>query len=213
MMINKKIDKHIKENIIPQYKLNDKGHDIHHIQSVLSYAMEISKEYPEVNTELVKLAVIYHDVGCHIDRKNHHVVSANIILNDEILNKYLTEEQISELYTAVIEHRSKCECTTTLSKILSDADKADACRLDRMIYRAWYYGRYYFPETKEEDLILRCHKTQNKRYGKNAYFQFNLPETIRIIKKDLEFSRKCLDNYKELFLPYTYKLINQGVLK
>lgn len=212
-MINKELKEYIDVIIMKNYEFNDKGHDIYHVNSVLQYAEAIAKNYPEINKDNLYIAVIYHDVCCHIDRKYHNELAYEFVKNDQMLRKFLSEEDIEEIAIAVLEHRSKTPSTTLMSKILSDADKADACRLDRMIYRAWYYGKYYFPGTPEEELIVRCHKTQNKRYGKNAYFRFNLPDTVNIVKEDLEFSKKCLEDYENLFLPYTHNLIKQGVLK
>lgn len=212
-MIRNELKKYIEKDILGFYNKNDKGHDIHHVESTLQYALQLADLY-NIDRELVQISVYYHDIACWIDRKNHHMLASKIVKQDEMLISYLGQNKVNEIALAIEQHRSKIKCTTLLSKILSDADKADACRLDRMIYRAWYYGKHYFPESSNEKFLLeRCHKVQNKRYGDKAYFKFELPETLDIVEEDLTFSKKCLSDFENLFKPYARILIKQGVLK
>ena len=44
-LVNVNLRKYIEENIYPEYNLNDKGHNLEHIEFVLNRAYEISKNY------------------------------------------------------------------------------------------------------------------------------------------------------------------------
>lgn len=213
-MKNKELQKYLETYIRPFYDLNDKGHDRNHLDAVLYYAREINNKLDKpVDNDLLLTAVYFHDIGTSIDRANHNVIARDIVLRSEILREYFTEDEIELISIAVYEHRSKIEKSTLVSKILSDADKSDVCAIDRMIYRAWYFGLTHFPEiTDTEERILKCHNSQLKKYGKNA-FRFQLDESYDMIKKELKFTRKCLDDYEGLFLPYVKTMIKQGILK
>lgn len=212
MIKNKKLKKHLEGTIRNLYQNNDKGHDVYHLEAVLNYADRINSviETP-VDNDMLMTAVYFHDAACSFNRHEHNFFAKVMVINDRVLKEIFTEEQINEIAQACYEHRSKLKKTSMLSVVLSDADKADACRIDRMIYRAWYYGRNYFPDTTQDDLIVRCHNAQNKRYGKNAFFKFALKESYLIVKDDLIVSRKMLEDY-ELFEAYTRKMINEGIL-
>jgi uncharacterized protein len=212
MIKNVKLREYLETEIVKYYNRNDKGHDINHLKAVINYAERINLILGNpIDNDMLMTAIYFHDVACGINRSEHNYFASIMVKNNKVLKEVFTKEQIELIAKACYEHRSKLEKTTLLSRIVSDADKADACRIDRMIYRAWYYGRKYYPETVQDDLIVRCHSVQNKKYGKNSYFNFELEETKYIVKDDLIVSRKILDDY-ELFESYARKMINEGIL-
>ncbi len=73
--VNNELKKYIEEKILPEYELNDGGHNSEHVKYVLKRAFELADIY-EINYDVLYTCVCFHDVSCHIDRKNHEVLSA-----------------------------------------------------------------------------------------------------------------------------------------
>ena len=92
-MYKNKVDQnlinYIDKNVFPIYDLNGESHNLNHIKYVLNRAFEISKPYEkELDYNILYTAVAYHDIGDHIDRKNHEKVSAKWMFEDKELEKY-----------------------------------------------------------------------------------------------------------------------------
>ena len=81
-MVNSKLKQYIEENIYKEYDKNEEGHGIKHINNVVKRALNIAKKY-DLNEDIVYTIASYHDIGHHIDTKNHEKISAKIFLEDE----------------------------------------------------------------------------------------------------------------------------------
>lgn len=78
---------YIKENIFPIYSKNDKGHNMEHINQVISRSLEFSKSY-NVDDKLCYIAAAYHDLGHHIDKDTHEKISSDMFLSDEFMREF-----------------------------------------------------------------------------------------------------------------------------
>lgn len=86
MKINKDLKKYIEENIFPSYKKNDLGHNLDHIKYVIDRSFELVVQNDlDVNLDMVYTIAAYHDIGHHIDSKNHEIISADIMSKDKNL--------------------------------------------------------------------------------------------------------------------------------
>ena len=95
--INKKLENYVKNNIIPQYKKNEKAHRENHINYVIRRSFElIEQNNLEVNSDMVYVIAAYHDIGHHIDAKNHEKVSADIM--KKVL-EFENSEGLGKIYT------------------------------------------------------------------------------------------------------------------
>ena len=112
---------------------DDTGHTLDHIQRVWRLAMQIVAEEKEVDMEVLKIAVLLHDIArIKEDTDNsgnidHAVLGAEIA--EEILKTmYYPEETIREIKHCIQTHRYKSgrEPMSNEAKILYDADKVDA---------------------------------------------------------------------------------------
>lgn len=74
---------------------------------------------------MVYVIAAYHDIGHHIDSKNHEVISADIMSKDENLKKFFTDEELIIIKEAIEDHRasSKEDSRTIYGKIVSSADR------------------------------------------------------------------------------------------
>ena len=89
-MINKELKYYIEKNIFKEYSKNEEAHGLNHIKYVIKRSLNLSKD-KDIDINMVYTIAAYHDIGHHIDAKNHEVVSAKILLKDEKYEKYLKE--------------------------------------------------------------------------------------------------------------------------
>ena len=167
-MVNQDLKVYIEAKIFPEYELNDKGHNLVHINNVLSRAFEISKKY-EVDENMLYAVVCYHDIACHIDRETHEILSAERLYADEELKQFFSDEQIEIMRDAVIDHRSSLEYVprNIYGKILSSADrKVD---IDDYMRASMGFQKNKEPNSTDDELIEHSYLHAIKKFGRNGY--------------------------------------------
>lgn len=122
--VNPELKKYIEENIFPEYDKNESGHGIVHIKYVIERSLKFAEPL-DVDVDMVYTVAAFHDIGHHIDYKNHEKVSAEILKEDKKLREFFSEEQIATMADAVYDHRSSMEGIprTIYGKIVSQADR------------------------------------------------------------------------------------------
>lgn len=167
-MVNHEIKEYITTKILPEYELNDKGHNLVHVNKVLERAFEISKKY-EVDENMLYAVVCYHDIACHIDRETHEILSAERLYADVNLKQFFSEEQIEIMRDAVADHRasSDYEPRNIYGKILSSADrKVD---IEEFMRASMGFQKSKEPNSTDEELIEHSYLIAIKKFGKNGY--------------------------------------------
>lgn len=166
--VNNNLKKYIEENILPEYNLNDKGHDIEHIHYVLKRAFEISDEY-NINNDILYTCVCFHDIACHINRKQHEVLSAKRALEDDFLNKYFNNEELEVISNAIEDHRASLEYVprNIYGKILSSADRKVEVKL--YLISSLSFINKNTPEISKGESIEYSYKFAIKKFGVNGY--------------------------------------------
>lgn len=122
--VNPELKKYIEDSIFPEYNKNEPGHGIQHINYVIDRSLKFAESL-DVDINMVYVIAAYHDIGHHIDYKNHEKVSAEILEKDQELRSFFTEEQIKTMADAVYDHRSSMDGIprTIYGKIVSQADR------------------------------------------------------------------------------------------
>jgi len=140
-----------------EYQKNDSKHQWAHVEKVMKRALEIARQLDNVDYELLKLAVIFHDIDynseltCDENYKNH--VENSIKVAEEFLMKSnYPKEQIIKLKQAMLSHsgphrRKLGESKIKEGKILYDADKSILMN-DSATYEK-YFPILYFDETRK----------------------------------------------------------------
>ena len=80
MEMNEKLKEYIDKNIFPEYEKNESAHDINHIKYVIDRSMKFAEEVHGINIDMAYTIAAYHDIGHHINTKNHEKVSENHII-------------------------------------------------------------------------------------------------------------------------------------
>ena len=99
---------YVESEVIPRYAAFDKAHREDHARAVVSRALAMARQYPEVDRNLLYAAAACHDLGLAEDRETHHLVSGRIIRADARLREWFSPEQIETIAHCVISN----VCTT-----------------------------------------------------------------------------------------------------
>lgn len=204
--INTDLKECVEKNIKPEYSKNDGGHNWDHILYVIKRALELALDY-DINYNLLYSAVIFHDIGCHIDRKTHEIISADIAYKDIFLNNMFNKEEMNILKEAIEDHRASLEYEprSIYGKILSSADRTVSVKLH--IQRTIYY-RIEKGLNKEQTLDGSYEHAINK-YGVKGYatakqyindpkYKQYLIDLQELISKKEEYYKIASDLYDEI---------------
>ena len=204
-MINGSLKKYIEEVIFPQYELNDMGHNIDHIRYVIERSLKFAGEVSNINLNMVYTIAAYHDIGHHIDAKNHEVVSAKILGEDEKLKEYFSKEEIDEMVCAVEDHRASLEYEprSVYGKIVSSADRNTLIEIP--LKRTYAYRIEHNPESSLEQIIEESRLHLMNKFGKEGYatekmyfedndYKLFLKEIAELVDNEEEFIKR----YKEV---------------
>ena len=163
------LKKYIKELINYHYNLNDKGHGVEHAEYVINRSLKFANEINDINYEMVYVIAAYHDVAHHIDAKNHEVLSAQMLTQDEELKNYFTDEQIKTMSEAVEDHRSSLETEprSIYGKIVSSADRNTSVEVT--LKRCYSYNKKHSQNLMENEVIEKCRRFLLEKFGEDGY--------------------------------------------
>ena len=172
MKINNKLKQYIEENIFPEYKKNDQGHDLEHIKYVINRSIKFADTIPDINYDIVYTVASYHDIGHHINPKLHEIISAEIMYKDDNLKEYFSDEERLIIKEAIEDHRASSdhEPRSSYGKIVSTADRNNT--VEACLRRSYTYGKRLEPTATDEELFERAHKHLNLKFGEDGYAKF-----------------------------------------
>lgn len=206
-MINSKLKEYIEENVFKEYSKNEIGHGINHINYVIERSFELVKENNlDVNLDMVYVIAAYHDIGHHIDSKNHEIVSADIMSKDKNLDKFFNKEELKIIKEAIEDHRasSKTEPRSIYGKIVSSADRNNT--IEDCLERTYFYGKRLDPSLTDDELFERAYEVLVNKFGENGYAKFYFKDSkYENFLKDI---RKLLKN-KEKYIKTQREYINK----
>ena len=167
---------YIQQNIIPQYVNFDKAHQIDHVEKVIEESMKLASYY-DVNVSMVYTIAAYHDLGLCEGREFHHIVSGRILLADETLRHWFTDEQLLPMKEAIEDHRAsnKQAPRSIYGKIVAEADRIIAPEVT--LRRTVQYGLSHYPEMNKEQQYARFRKHLNDKYAEGGYLKLWIPQS------------------------------------
>ena len=190
-MINEQLKEYIEKNVFPSYEKNDLGHNLEHIKYVINRSFKFADNVENINYDMVYTIAAYHDIGHYIDAKNHEKVSADMLLADNNLKQFFTEEQINIMAEAVYDHRAsmKDEPRSIYGKIVSSADRNII--LDVPLKRTYSYTVAHNPSFSLEEVIEEARRHLLNKFGRKGY------ATEKMYFEDLDY-KKFLEDITEL---------------
>lgn len=174
--VNPKLRKYIEESIFPLYDLNGPSHGIKHIKEVIERSFQIIEEYEKneknpvkINYDLAYIIAAYHDIGDHIDRKKHHIISGEIMFDDHNLDEFISPEEKIEAKEAIEDHRAsnKSLPRSIYGRIVLTADRNDS--IQNFFIRRINFCLERYPEYSKEQVIKEIYDSTIKKFGKDGY--------------------------------------------
>lgn len=201
MEVNEELKKYIEKNIFPSYKKNDLGHNLDHIKYVIERSINFASSIPDINYNMVYTIAAYHDVGHHIDASNHEVVSSEILMKDNNLRSFFTEEEIKIMSEAVCDHRASLEYEprSIYGKIVSSADRN--ITIDIPLKRAYAYKIVHTPNASLEQIIEESRQHLLNKFGRQGYanekiyfedkqYEQFLKDMLDLLNSELDFKKR-----------------------
>ena len=204
--MDKELVDYIKKEIFPLYDKNEEGHGLKHIETVIERSLKFAKDY-DVDINMVYTIAAYHDLGHHIDRKRHEIISAQIFIEDENMKKWFSDEQRKIIKDAIEAHRasSNHEPRTIYGKIVSTADRT-IVNIDNTIRRSYSYGKRNYQGITEEEQIQKVYEHLKDKYGENGYAKVYLED--KEFDEAMKEFRKALQD-KDSFIQRIKKVVKE----
>ena len=200
------LEQYIEQTILPQYDAFDGGHKRDHAQMVIDESIKLAREHG-ADEKMAYVIAAYHDLGLRFDRENHHIHSGEILMADENLRKWFTEEQLLIMRDAVEDHRasSKNPPRTIYGAIVAEADRQINPTL--VIHRTMAYSQKLYPDGDFETLYQRSKEHLLEKYAEGGYMKLWLNsernvrslEELRAIIRDEERLRALCKEWYESF--------------
>lgn len=174
--VNPDLKNYIISQIFPKYELNGKSHSIEHIKQVIERTFEITEEYEEskeegfkLNYDVLYVAAAYHDLGEHIDRNQHHIISAKMMFNNTDLDRFLSQEDKELTKEAIEDHRASNEeiPRSIYGRIILTADRNNS--VEDFFKRRVEYCLEHHPDYTLTEVQNEVYESSLKKFGKDGY--------------------------------------------
>lgn len=206
--------KYVAERILPCYDYYDKAHSRSHIRGVMLSSMELYRELSSgimswedtegrmpsevqtLNPAMIFTIAAYHDIGVCEGREMHHIVSGRILMEDEQLHTWFSQEQMEQMKIAVEDHRASNKSVphTIYGRIVSEADKE--IDIDTIISRTILFGMVHHPELSPKEQLERSYAHLCEKYGDSGYLRLQFKESKNA--RNLERLRSMIRDRKAM---------------
>lgn len=189
------LEQYIEQTILPQYDAFDGGHRRDHAQMVIDESLKLAREHG-ADEQMAYVIAAYHDLGLRFDREKHHIHSGEILMADETLRQWFTEEQLHLMRDAVEDHRasSKNPPRTIYGAIVAEADRQIHPTL--VVHRTMEYSANLYPDGDFETLYARSKEHLLDKYAEGGYMKLWLNSERNM--RSLEELRAIIANEEEL---------------
>jgi uncharacterized protein len=197
------LEQYIEQTILPQYDAFDGGHKRDHAQMVIDESLKLAREHG-VDERMAYTIAAYHDLGLRFDREKHHIHSGEILIADETLRQWFTEEQLLVMRDAVEDHRasSKTPPRTIYGAIVAESDRQINPLV--VVQRTMAYSKKLLPDGDFETLYQRSREHLLEKYAEGGYMRLwlnternvrSLEELRAIIRNEPQLRSLCKEWY------------------
>jgi len=196
--INKQLKEYIEQEVLPRYQSEVKCHCMDHINNVIKKSFDIVQDNNlEVNLDMVYAIASYHDIGRSIDSDKHHIIGAEILMEDKALDKYFDKEQKLIMKEAIEDHRASLDGAprNVYGKIVSTADRS--YDLDEFLGTVYRWRLKVSPEYTLQQNIDDGYNHLVDKYGEHGYARNKVYYEDAEFEKFLERVNKLIKNRDE----------------
>ena len=167
--MNSKLKEYIEIKILPEYSKNDTGHGIEHIQYVINRCFKFAEQFHNIDLDVLYTIAAFHDIGHHIDKKNHEIVSAKIFYDNDDMKRFFTEKQRTIIKEGIEDHRASSDSCprSDYGKIISSADRSTD--VNEFLKRTHSYTLEHNPDATLNEMLERAYNHTKDKYGKSGY--------------------------------------------
>lgn len=167
--MNNLLVKYIEVNVFPEYSKNDSGHNIEHINYVIDRCFRFAEQFENIDLDMLYTTAAFHDIGHHIDKKNHEKLSAQIFYENDDMKKFFTEEQRIIIKEGIEDHRASSTNVprSNYGKIISSADRSTD--VNEFLKRTHSYTLKHETDLNIDKIIERAYNHTKDKYGSNGY--------------------------------------------
>ena len=178
---------YIVHDILPEYRLNEEGHQIDHINYVIQRSLKFAETVPDINRDMVFAVAAFHDIGHHIDAKHHEQISSERLAADAQLINYFSESEIMVMADAVLDHRSSSESEprSIYGKIVASADLNTS--IEEPLRRTYSYRKAHSPKASLDEIIDESYAHLAEKFGNDGYAR------ERMYFEDVDYDRFLFD--------------------
>ena len=201
--INTEIQDYVERNIIPLYDRFDKAHQRDHVRMVMEQSMALAEQM-DVDADMVYVIAAYHDIGLCEGREHHHVVSAKMLLADDELRKWFSENQLHTMAEAVEDHRASSDHAprSLYGRIVAEADRF--IDPDTVVRRTIQYGMEHYPDLDKEGHYERMVQHLREKYGRGGYLHLwfdHSPnaERLEVLRQIIDDKEKLKQKFEEYY--------------
>ena len=204
MCIYKDLEQYVSQSILPQYDAFDGGHKRDHAEAVIRESLVLAREHG-ADEQMAYVIAAYHDLGLRYDRETHHIRSGEILMADERLRQWFTEEQLFIMRDAIEDHRAsgKNPPRTIYGAIVAEADRQIIP--ETVIARTMAYSAKLSPDGDFETLYARSREHLLEKYAEGGYMRLwlhsernvrSLEELRAIIRDENRLRALCEQWYR-----------------
>lgn len=191
------------EIIVDLYKYNDTAHGIDHVLKVMSRAMVISEKLNMIYDRKTELACLLHDIGCWVNRKEHHEIGAQMVMGlsktsqGKQLFRGMSDDDMKDIYEAIRSHRGSWEYAfySELGELVSASDREPPARslkelLETKIYRSMQYAKSHDIGKDINERYFYAVQHVSEKYGSCGYARKSdvyLRVYAKLIRKEYNF--------------------------
>ena len=200
-MVDPRLKKYIRDNVFPDYKKNDGGHNLFHILEVIRRSFALNDTFKlGLNPNMIYAIAACHDRGKYINHETHHLIAAEMFYNDEGFKQMFNDEERKVIKEAIEDHRSskEDEPRSTYGKLISSADRNTS--IDIVFIRSFFVAKERQPETGIEEYldytINRLRKKYDEKNSENMFFE---DQTYQVFIKDMRDLLNREEDFKERY--------------
>ncbi|MBO5832134.1 MAG: HD domain-containing protein [Alistipes sp.] len=199
-MIDSKLQAYVEAEILPRYDHHDAAHRRDHADMVIRESVRLARIY-DLDVNMAYAIAAYHDTGLAEGRELHHQTSRRVVLGDENLRQWFSQEQIATMADAVEDHRASAKepPRSIYGKIVAEADRIIEPR--SIIRRTIQFTLANYPELGREEGYERMTEHLGQKYDYGGYLKLWFPESensskleeLRQIIADKDVLRRLYD--------------------